>query len=296
MTFTLGIDIGGSHCRVGLVSPPGKIEGAHSLLELPTPPEGEPAALAHDLSTAVAGIVGNKTVAPRVGVALPGIWDRATGIIHRAVNLPKLDGVNVRQLLEQALQRPVLLEIDCIAATWAQWSQLRPSPRRFVYLSIGTGIGGGVILDGQVVRHTRGGAGHFGHLIVDTSPDAPVCRCGAPGCLEAVASGAALNRLLYAEPKASRRSGEVRDPDVNKRAVRALAIGLLNVANLYAPDVIALGGGVVDHDEGLVAEVVKQFHSLACTLVPAGLAIERAPLFTCEAGVIGAAMLAQTEE
>ena len=111
-----------------------------------------------------------------VGIAMPGIWDRQTGVMQRALNLPRLEGTDVVRLFERALRRPVRVETDVNAAGWAQWRAIRPCPLRFVYLSIGTGVGGSVILDGQLLRHTRGGAGHLGHLIVDTAADA----CAVP--------------------------------------------------------------------------------------------------------------------
>ena len=169
----LGIDIGGTHTRLGIVEPSGRVV---EFREHPTPDAGDPSELSelikHTIETwSLTHELGNAVV----GVALPGVWDRATTVMQRALNLPRLDDVRLDELFEHATGRSVYLETDVIAAGWAQHRALDPSPPRFVYLSIGTGVGGCVILDGQIVRHTRGGAGHFGHLIVDTSPHAPLC-------------------------------------------------------------------------------------------------------------------------
>jgi len=285
----LGIDIGGTHYRAGVVTADGQVV---ELCEPRTSAGGEPDVLAREIRGPVDALIAGREVVNAVGVCLPGIWDRETTVMQRALNLPRLEGVNLRELFEGALGRTVVLETDVNAAGWAQWRHFSPRPARFVYLSVGTGIGGCVILGGEVVRHTRGGAGHFGHLVVDTSATAPACRCGARGCLEVVAGGAALNRLLYDEFKHSRRAGGVPEHDVLSRAARALAVGALQIANIYAPDVVALGGGVIDANEELVGQVSKRLGELGCTLVPEAMRIEHAPLYTDEAGVIGAALLA----
>jgi glucokinase len=246
----------------------------------PTPPDGEPEQLAETLTRLVAEVsTHTPTTAQTVGVALPGIRDTDTDVMQRAVNLPRLEGINVRELLECALHRPIYVEIDVNGAAWAQWRACTPLPRRFAYLSIGTGVGGGVILNGEIVRHTHGGAGHFGHLVVDTAPDAPVCGCGGRGCLEAI---------ICRSPPAEAGAWDEWAP----KAANALALGLLQIAHLYAPDTIMLGGGVVDHHPELASHTQSAFDALRGTLVPEQMNIRTAPLPTDEAGVIGAALLA----
>ncbi len=271
----LGIDIGGTHVRTGLVSAAGAVVARAAS---PLPRGGDPVQLSALLAQHVQQVLpGKECTVSAVGVAVPGIWDRQTGLMQQALNLPHLEGVNLRQLFARAFGRPVLVESDVNAAGWAQWHATEPRPERFVYLSIGTGVGGSVILGGQIVRHSRGGAGHFGHLIVDTSPDAPPCRCGARGCLEALVSGPALL------------PGDTQGPD---RACRALAIALVQLAVIYAPDVISLGGGVIDHRPELPASVAAVFQRARSSLVPAGIQVQRASLSSDEAGIRGAALLA----
>ncbi len=272
-TTALGIDIGGTWVRIALVTPAGETVARS---EAPTPPDGDPVLLSQLLATQVQRIRPNAPAGDiAIGIALPGIWDRQTGIMQRAVNLPRLEGRNLRQLFADALGQPVFVETDVNAAAWAQWRTFRPPPRRFVYVSIGTGVGGGVILDGQVVGHTHGGPGHLGHLVVDTAPDAALCRCGSRGCLEALVSGPALAGSVQLE-----------------RVARALAIGLQQLAVLYGPDVIALGGGVIDHQPDLVDQSRLAWAQLRHGLAPQALRIERAPLGTDQAGVLGVAQMA----
>ncbi|HUU98797.1 MAG TPA: ROK family protein [Phycisphaerae bacterium] len=273
----VGIDIGGTSVRAALVD-----NSAHILAatRAPTPPGGNPEQLAETLARLVVEIPGQAAATiPTIGVALPGIRDAETDVMQRAVNLPRLEGVNVRELLEHALHRPVYLETDVNAAGWAQWRASTPLPRRFAYLSLGTGVGGCVILDGEIVRHTHDGAGHFGHLVVDTARDAAPCGCGGRGCLEAITS-----RPPSAEAAA-------RDEWTTK-AANALALGLLQIAHLYAPDTIMLGGGVLEHHPELVPRTQSAFDALRSTLVPEQMTIQAAPLPADEAGVIGVALLA----
>ena len=248
----------------------------------PTPAGGDSEQLVEMLARLVVEIPGQAAATiPTIGVALPGIRDAGTDVMQRAVNLPRLEGVNVRELLEHALHRPVYLETDVNAAGWAQWRALAPPPRRFVYLSVGTGVGGCVILNGEIMRDTHDGAGHFGHLVVDTAPDAPSCGCGGRGCLEAITS-----RPPSADTTAW---GEWA-----VKAANALALGLLQIAHLYAPDTSVLGGGVLEHHPELVPRTQSAFNVLRTTLVPQQTTIQAAPLPTDEAGVIGAALLALT--
>lgn len=270
MSETLGIDIGGTSIRAALVAPDGVIRAA---VRAATPFNGTADQLRRVLAQLIAQLQTGLNVT-RVGVALPGIWNRRTGIMERAVNLPALEGVNLFEFLEAACGLAATVENDVVAAGFAQY-QAAGRPARFAYLSIGTGVAACVILQGEILRHTRGGPGHFGHLMVDTAADAPACRCGGRGCLEAVAGGAA--GVDYAEP----------------RIAQGLAIGLLHLTNVYAPDCLFVGGGVIDHHPGLLPAAVRAFYNLGCRLPPGEMRIEPAPLRSDEAGVIGAALLAR---
>ena len=291
MHIALGIDIGGSFIRAAVVrvdtqSTPGA--GGRvgtsilALAESPLPSEGDPLQIAQAVKKLAERVrIKAGCTTSVVCVALPGIWDRRTGLMQKAVNLPGLEGVNIQQLFEETLACPAMIEIDVNAASWGQWQWLSLQPRRFVYLSLGTGVGGGVILDGKLLRHTHEGAGHFGFLIVDTTPDAPSDASGIPGSLSALAAGSAL-RLAAADQS---NQGII-------DAGRALAIALVQLVYIYAPDTIALGGGVVDHHPAIVDHARAAFQSYYSRLIPNDPRIIRAPLVSAEAGVIGAALLA----
>lgn len=275
----LGIDIGGGHCRAAVVDGAGAIQSFHTCS---TPND-------HDSFLDAIGRLArqvtesSKTSCETAGVGLPGIVDAETGIMRCAVNLPILEGMNVSARLADAIGRPVRIEVDVNAAAFAQWRRRCSAAQRFAYVSIGTGAGAGVVLDGNLLCHTDRGAGHWGHLTVDSTPDAPVCRCGARGCLESIVGGPAWDAAD---------SDDARDRD---RRADALAIGCLHIAAVYAPQVIALGGGVVDARPELVRAVAERVESRRGEAVPPAMVIERAVLSSDEAGVIGAALLVMNE-
>ncbi|GMU83302.1 MAG: hypothetical protein AMXMBFR47_31720 [Planctomycetota bacterium] len=247
-----------------------------------TPAGGDPAALETTLRGLLAEIARSGAPPSRAGLAIPGIRDASGAVMLRAVNLPALANVNLLDLLRRAGCEDAVVESDANAAGWAQWHAASAAARidRFVYLSLGTGVGGCVILDGAIVRHTRGGPGHLGHLIVDTSADAPLCPCGARGCFEAVLQNARSA------------GGGTLDAAGGERTAAALALLMLDIAHLYAPDRVLLGGGVIDHCPALVDLARDRFTRIQSRIAPPDLALFPAPLPSNDAGMIGAALLA----
>lgn len=269
LSTALGIDIGGTSCRAAVVSRSASILRTQ---REPTPADGDPQQLAATLSRLVAAVSrGEESASRPAGVALPGIWDRGSGRMLRANNLPRLAGVDLIGYFGAVLRRPFVLETDVNAAGWAQWRACSPQPARFVYLSIGTGVGGAAIVDGALLREEDGGAGHFGDIVVDDSPDAPAGRTGVRGGLEAVVR-LALERARQ-------------DPGAIPGAAAAVACGLREITLRLAPDTVALGGGVLDH-------VVDFFELVAAATTDLPVRLVRAPLRSDEAGVTGAALLA----
>lgn len=277
----LGIDIGGSHIRVGTVDPAsGRIV---QLAMDETPAGGDPLMLSALLAR-LAGAACNGDRIPEIaGVAMPGIWDRQSGRVLRALNLPWLEGCDIRTLVSDALGRRVFLETDVTAAGWAQRrklvDQVGRDIRRFVYLAIGTGVGASVWLDPVFLRHTRNGPGHIGHLLVDTTPAAPRCACGGRGCLEAIVGGAARRRrgteAAWGRPESE-----------------ALANAIVHVVHLFAPEYVAMGGGVLEHTDNAIESTLAALEERRTRLFPDDLRVVAAPVRSDEAGVIGAALSA----
>lgn len=282
------IDIGGTTTRVGVVGRNGVVTLARAF---ESPAHGSIAeysrrlaSTANELREALTNTGSSAQLNGSVcGVAVPGIVDVASTSMMRAVNLPVLEGVSIREFVAEALGvRNVVVRNDVGCAGLAQWKAARPAypdATRFAYLSIGTGVAACVILDGVVVSHTRGGPGHIGHMVVDSSADAPRCRCGGRGCLEALVGG-------WASPKTGVAVGTY---DAARRSA-ALAIGIANLASIYAPDLILLGGGVVDHDTHLVDDARREFESRRTDVMSSGLVVATAMIKSDMAGLIGAAL------
>lgn len=267
----LGIDIGGTYVRAALVSAAGDIV---QRVVLPTPANPSETDLAAVVQQALRGL---DPLAGRVpaGFVLPGRWSRATGVMARANNLPKLEGVNVPLLAVRAAGRAVeVVDSDVVAAGWAQWSAMRPRPRAFLYLSLGTGVGGAVIVDGHVLRDAEGGTHGLGALTLDQPTSAPTGGTTARQTLEAIVC-------------------EVSDPPLAPRAVLALGAALIRITGAHGGvEVIALGGGRIDRQAQAVDEIRAEYRRRAGECGVAAASVVRAPLSSDDAGVIGAALLA----
>ncbi len=290
----IGIDLGGTHTRVGLVDASGTLLNMRRGPTLRSVPD-----LVDWIGASVSALAAGGE-ADAIGLAVPGALSPDRSMILRAVNLRFLENVPLRDRLAERLGRRVVLDTDVGAAAWGEYARCPVRPARFVFLAIGTGIGAAAILDGRPVRHTHGGAGHIGQMVVDSSPDAPRGPCGTRGTLEARVSGPALERAAQAaglptnlsELQRRCQRGDTAAGRVVDQAARFLAIGLVNVACLYAPNEIVIGGGAAGALPEVVERAAKAVRDLGGDLVPAHLHIRPAALGD-DAGMIGAALLAR---
>jgi len=202
----LGIDIGGTKTQIAL----GRADGAllrEAHLESWTSGSYERdleaiAARARGLLEA-AGV--SASALDAIGVSAPGPLDPVTGVVRDAPNLPGWHEVPIRARLERAFGRPVRLENDANAAALAEWRfGAGRGSRAFVFLTMSTGVGAGLVLDGRLYRGARYGAGEIGHIPV--VPDGRACACGLRGCLEAYTGGAALAARMREELAAGAKS------------------------------------------------------------------------------------------
>ncbi len=257
----VGLDVGGTKCLAVAVDGDGQLLDE---LRVDTP-RGAGALLAA-LESAV-GTLGERVGSPAaVGVGVPGLVDRA-GRLRVAPNLPGIDDLAVGERLAGTLGVPVAVDND---ATCAAWAEHRLGAARgatdAVLVTLGTGIGAGVVAAGGLVRGAHGFAGEAGHMVVD--PDGPPCPCGRNGCWERYASGSGLGRLARDAAAAGQLAGVVAavggDPEDVKgehvtRAALAgdpqalavvdqlawwLGLGIANLVNLLDPDVVVVGGGL----------------------------------------------------
>jgi len=306
----VGLDLGGTKC-LGVV-----LEGGAVVAErvVPTPREGGDAVLdvLAGLATGLAQAVDRPL--DRVGVGAPGLVDQE-GVLRFAPNLRAATGLRVRDGLAARLGgAPVEVDND---ATCAAWAEQRMGAARglddVILVTLGTGIGGGIVSGGRLHRGANRFAGEIGHMVVD--PGGPPCPCGRRGCWERFASGHGLGilardacvagraarvlELAGGDPEAARGEHVARalgEGDAEARAIMAefarwVALGLANLASVFDPQAFIIGGGLVASGDALLGPVRAAFadrlpgHGLRrpIAVVPAALG----PL----AGAIGAALL-----
>jgi glucokinase len=309
VTATIGVDVGGSK-SLGVVLDDRGVVVAEQRTPTPRTAEGLLVAIADLVVSLQAGAPGCA-----VGIGVPGLVD-ADGVLRFAPNLPGVVEVPVRAALERQGIGPLVVGNDATGATWAEFtSGSARGARDVVMATIGTGIGGGVVLGGVLIGGHHGFAGEFGHMVVD--PNGPRCPCGQRGCWERYASGSGLSLLAREAAQAGEAGRVVELAGGDAEAVRGehvtvaaaegdaqamsvmdrfawwLAVGLANLAVAFDPELIVLGGGMVEAGPVLLEPARRAFatlleggqHRPAVRLVAASLG-ERA-------GAIGAALLAR---
>ena len=305
----VGVDIGGTKCLGVVLDARGEIVAEQ---RRPTPKTG--AALVETVVSLVDGLVPGSSA--RVGVGAPGLVDRH-GRLRFAPHLPGVVELELRRALEAA--RPgirVVVDNDATCAVWAETRRGAAAGLSNVLLvTIGTGIGGGIVSDGRIMRGANGFAGEIGHVMVES--DGLMCTCGQRGCWERYASGSGLGWMAREAAQAGRGERMVELAGGDPESVRGehvtaaasegdadatavvdrfawwVAVGLANLANILDPELIVLGGGIIESGAVVLEPTRVAFLRLlegarnrpAIELVAARLG-ERA-------GAVGAALLAQ---
>jgi glucokinase len=308
---TIGVDLGGTKMLVGV------LHGTEVLWE------GREASTGQDEDELVELLVREVTEAREarpgataVGLGIPATIDQARGVAVSAVNLPLTD-VPIRDVVSERVGLPVFLDNDANVAGLAEYlfGAARGKPNT-VMLTVGTGIGGGLILGGQIYRGATGAGAELGHTVIQA--DGPPCQGNCPnhGCVEALASGTALGREGRATAESAPDSalgqmlaaGEAVDGTAVTKAALAgdeTAIGVFDLiggrlgvacasfANIFQPDAIVVGGGVIAAGDLLLDPARRELRERALTPMN-GTPIVAATLGN-DAGMIGAAALARIE-
>ncbi len=300
MTATIGIDIGGSSTTAIAIDHEGQILGRHQVSGVV---EGGRQMVSGALSAVSALGVDDFDA---VGVGVPGQVDPVTGQVRMAVNLGIGSGpLDLGPELQDALGLPVTLENDVHAAAVGAHEALRligGAPDTLALVSIGTGIGAGVVLHGEVLRGAHGMAGEIGHVVVDES--GPVCRCGQRGCLEAVAAGPAIARAWPRGAAGSAATalfsaaaeGDAAAQKVAGRIAGHLTTALTWLSAAHDAEMIVLAGGVSTAGQPFLEAVREQIErrGLASELAARRLQPEQVVLARVDdaPGALGAAVLA----
>jgi glucokinase len=307
----LGVDVGGTKVAVGAV----RDAKAHDLAEHPTDVTGT-AALLDGIEGAIREVIERVGQPAGVGVGVPSQIDYATGTVQSSVNIP-LTGVPLRQELGRRLGVPVFVDNDANCAALAE-AQLVDDPpaSELVMLTLGTGVGGGVVIDGTTFRGNTGLGAELGHFSIN--PDGPPCPGNCPnyGCLEAYCSGQALERdatqVADDRPEGrlarSARDGKVEgrevvaaaeegDPDslrIFERFAKMLGIGISGYVNVFEPRYLVIGGGLSRASHLFLerAEAEAQARALPALWKRVTVSLARGG---ADAGVIGAGVLAAQE-
>jgi glucokinase len=270
---SIGIDVGGTKC-LGVV-----LDGDRVLAEVRHPTPRSPMGIIDTLAT----IVGELGDLPAVGVGVPGLVTRE-GVIRASPNLTDVADFDVAGSLSARLGRPVVVDNDATCAAVAEWrAGAARGHRDAVIVTLGTGIGGGLIVDDRVVRGAHGFAGEVGHMVVD--PNGPSCPCGRRGCWERFASGTALGAMGRAvvrgggltaitslvDDVADLRGeqicelagrGDVEAVGIIDEFAHWVALGLVGLANILDPSCIVIGGGLTASREVLMEPVRRHFAAL----------------------------------
>lgn len=235
----LGIDIGGTKTLCVVVDDSGPEPRVVDERRVSTDPRGDAGEAIVELARSFAGI-------DSVGVGIAGLVSR-DGTVAVTTHLPGVRDVPLRRRVEGALGIPVAVDNDATCAAVAEWRVgAARGCRDALVVTLGTGIGGGAIVDGRVARGHNGYAAEFGHMVVERNGSR--CPCGRRGCWEEYASGGGLSRLAGGVASERVVEGFVARDEASVRVVGEfadwVAIGLHNLVNIHDPELIVLGGGL----------------------------------------------------
>jgi glucokinase len=255
--LAIAVDLGGTQLRAGLVDAQGNILERESVF---TEAQAGPEAVVQQICKLVESI---KSKAPKIkgiGVSSPGPLDTVEGM---ALSLPTLKGFTsfpLRQALRDELQMDVKLENDGIAAAIGEWRfGAGVGLQNLVYVTVSTGIGGGVIVDNHVLRGRKGMGGHVGHMSI--TRDGLRCNCGNMGCIEAYAAGPAFttrarqvlknDSLNAADVFALARNSDAQAQALIEDEATILGMGFTSLLHLYSPEILVMGGGLSNEFDAL---------------------------------------------
>ena len=324
---SLAMDWGGTWARAAVIDRQGQLIWQGRVANQPGALQDELVAAAGGLLLEAMDNAGQRPIAG-AGIALAGSIDAATNMLLSSPNLPVLNGVTLPDVWQPMLDMPVWVGNDANLAALGEYCygagcpvppQRQPS-RTLVFVTFSTGVGAGVVDNGEMFVGAAGAAAEVGHMTIDYRADAPPCACGNSGCLEALASGTAIGKAAQArladatpgaplqlayEANAAITGEDVFDAaergdsvalEVVNDAVAAIIVGLGNVLNLFNPDVVVLGGGVTQGllqldllgriEDGMRRRAMSSGHR-RFRLVPATLGDSQ--------GLVGAASLVWTK-
>lgn len=318
--YYLGIDVGGTNLVAGIV------DENHNIIakfKAKTKVPCEPEEFADDLAATVHGVLkeANLTLddVPWVGAGCPGTVNRATGIIEFANNL-YFKNLELRKLLSERLGgKEIILENDANAAAYGEYmaGALKGADNALA-ITLGTGLGGGIIINGKVYSGSNFAGGELGHTVIVV--DGKHCTCGRDGCWESYASATGLIRItkehLENTPKDAviwklveekggavsgrtafdaMRAGDPTGKEIVDEYIKYLGVGLTNMINIFQPAILCIGGGICNEGETLLVPLREHVEKTQYAMNSANKTVICRAELGNDAGVIGAAMLGKQE-
>ena len=305
--YVFGVDIGGTTVKLGFFDVEGNLLDKW---EIPTRTEGEGSQILPDIAASIQKKIEEKKIAPEtvagVGVVAPGPVD-GEGVIHKAVNLGW--GIfSVKETLEEIIHMPVMAGNDAnVAALGEMWRGGGQGYHDLIVVTLGTGVGGGIIVGGKVLTGSTGAGGEIGHIHVEDH-ETEACGCGNKGCLEQFTSATGITRLANRKLKASDANSILREGEVSAKTVfdavkakdtlamevaqefgKYLGNGLASIACVVNPEAIVIGGGVSKAGEILI-DYIKPYYEKNVFHGSRNVKFARATLGN-DAGIYGAAKL-----
>lgn len=308
----IGIDLGGTNIAVGLVSEDGKIIHKDSV---PTCAERSYQEIIKDM-----GMLANKVIKDggatvdeikSVGIGSPGSCDNKNGIVIYSNNIKFLNAP-IRAELQKYIDKPIYVENDANVAALAEYSILNREMQCFIAVTLGTGVGGGMIINGKIFSGFNGAGGELGHTVI--TEDGEPCTCGRNGCWEAYASVTALirqtkkamaenpdslmHKVAAEEGKISGKTAFIaakQGDEAGLKVVRAytkhVSVGIANLINIFQPEMIVIGGGISKEGDYLL-NPIKEFCK-GQTYDKGGMPTTKVAIAQLgnDAGIIGAAFL-----
>ncbi|MEK7789351.1 MAG: ROK family protein [Planctomycetota bacterium] len=278
--YVIGIDLGGTNLKAGLVDRDGKI---HHRLSIRTDNNADPQTISNQIFELIVKVGAGLKHAPTniigIGLGSPGLVDKKGETILFSPNLPLWRNIPIKRMVSERFSVPCVLENDANAAAWGEkWVGAGKEADSLVMLTLGTGIGGGIIINNKLWRGVNNVAAEIGHMVIQM--DGPKCSCGNYGCIEAYASATAMVRrfkesLKSGMPSSLKDSGDVTAKMINDAAFQGdkasldiiketghyLGVALVNIMHILNPEVIVLTGGMIGSGDLLmnpIKQVIKE--------------------------------------
>jgi glucokinase len=299
MRLAGAVDIGGTRTKIGIVAEDGSIVRRATI---PTTAAGDPLPLVDGIVSALqpmldalraGALSAGRNDAIGIGVSVAGFLDHEQTAMVENANLPALRDFPLRRALQERFALACRLEVDSNAAVAAEYRYgAGRGSARLLGVTVGTGLGGGVMIDGALLRYTGECAGDLGHIILD--PKGRRCSCGARGCLEALVCSAALSERAggrsVRDVVSSAKRGDQLAVDALAESGVWLGLGLASLSPLFAPDRIVVGGGIAAAADLLLEPTRASFRAHAAPELAARVEIVGSSFDGWE-GMVGAASL-----